>query len=280
MILIDNSQIVLSSIFSQYKKPEDIVYNADPMSLIRHITLNTYRSIKEKFGKEYGDLVICQDSNNYWRRDIFPHYKANRKKAQQENQQYWDVIFSCMKQIREEVAENLPYKNMKVDRCEADDVISVIARHYYTSEKVLIVSNDKDFQQLLYYPNINIYSPQKKSLVNCDDPTAFLLEQIIRGDSGDGIPNILSDDDTLINENKRQKPITAKRLAEFEAKIPTELESAFYRNRRLIDLGYVPEEYMNSILEEYKKPVINNHKMFNYFVEHKLTNLMSELSSF
>ena len=287
MILVDNSQIVLSSIFSQYPNPEAIVEN-DPINLIRHITLNTYRHIKDKFGKDYGDLVICQDSTNYWRKDIFPHYKANRKKAQQDKQEYWNIVYGAMAKIRHEVAENMPYKNIKVDRCEADDIIGVLAKNYHTTENILIVSNDKDFQQLLYYPNVKLYSPHKKIMVECEDPTMFLFEQIVRGDSSDGIPNILSDADTFLVESKRQKPVTAKRLSEFLNTIPQDVASgkmhftveAFKRNQKLIDLAMVPAEYEQEILKSFATNHINNHKMFNYFVEHKLTHLMKDLTSF
>ena len=288
MILVDNSQIVLSSIFSQYPNPETMVVGNDPINLIRHITLNTYRHIKDKFGKDYGDLVICQDSNNYWRKDIFPFYKANRKKAREDNQEYWDVIYDAMKTIRTEVAENMPYKNIKVDRCEADDVIGVLTKHYHPTESILIVSNDKDFQQLLYYPNVKLYSPHKKTMVECEDPTMFLFEQIVRGDSSDGVPNILSDEDTFLVDTKRQRPITSKRLSEFLNTMPSDLSSnkqdftvqAFKRNQQLIDLAMIPEVYEQEILKKYSEPLLNTHKMFNYFVEHKLTNLMKDLTSF
>lgn len=288
MILVDNSQIVLSSIFSQYPNPETMVVGNDPINLIRHITLNTYRHIKDKFGKDYGDLVICQDSNNYWRKDIFPFYKANRKKAREDNQEYWDVIYDAMKTIRTEVAENMPYKNIKVDRCEADDVIGVLTKHYHPTESILIVSNDKDFQQLLYYPNVKLYSPHKKTMVECEDPTMFLFEQIVRGDSSDGVPNILSDEDTFLVDTKRQRPITSKRLSEFLNTMPSDLSSnkqdstvqAFKRNQQLIDLAMIPETYEQEILKKYSEPLLNTHKMFNYFVEHKLTHLMKDLTSF
>jgi 5'-3' exonuclease len=193
-----------------------------------------------------------------------------------------------MKTIRTEVAENMPYKNIKVDRCEADDVIGVLAKHYHTKESVLIVSNDKDFQQLLYYPNVKLYSPHKKTMVECEDPTMFLFEQIVRGDSSDGVPNILSDEDTFLVDTKRQKPITAKRLAEFLNTIPSDVSSnkqgftvqAFKRNQQLIDLAMIPETYEQEILKKYSEPLLNTHKMFNYFVEHKLTHLMKDLTSF
>jgi hypothetical protein len=284
MILIDNSQIVLASIFSQYRNPEEII-ERDPMNLIRHMTLNTYLYIKQKYNSTYGDLVICQDSNNCWRKDIFPLYKANRKSSQEKNQVYWDEVYAAMHKISEEIADNMPYKNLKIDRCEADDIIAVLAKHYSPSEKVLIVSNDKDFQQLLYYPNVEIYSPLKRTIVTCDDPTSYLFEHIVRGDSGDGIPNIISDADTLVTESKRQKPITAKRLNEFKNSLMTDAANAphvlaFKRNESLIDLNMIPSEYVDQILNEFKKPIINKGKILNYFMEHKLTNLMSELAYF
>jgi 5'-3' exonuclease len=280
VILVDNTQIILSSIFSQYKTPESIVENEDPLNLIRHITLNTYLSIKHKFGSEYGDLIICQDAGNYWRKDIFSHYKANRKKVRDDNSEYWDKIYECLKTIRTEVAENMPYKNMLVPRCEADDIIAVLSRHYGTEEKVLIVSNDKDFKQLLASSNINLYSHQKKAFVDCPDPNGDLYEQIVRGDSSDGIPNIMSDSDTFVVDGKRQKPMTAKRVDEFVKSIPNDLKEAFERNQKLIDLSYIPMEYQNAIIEEYTKKSVPRSKMFNYFTENKLVNLMSSLSEF
>lgn len=283
MILIDNTQILLSSIFIQYPSPQQITEN-DPLNLIRHVTLNTYRMYKNMFSSEYGELVICQDSNNYWRKDIFPFYKQNRKKGQEENQEYWDKIFECMNIIRTEVAENLPYKNMRVDRCEADDIIGVLVQEYHDKENIMIVSNDKDFQQLLRYPTVKLYSSQKKSTIHCDNPLAFVQEQIIRGDSSDGIPNILSDEDTIITQGKRQKPITEKKMLEICNKLETNtdvnLKNRYLVNQQLIDLSYIPNEYRQNILNEYNTPRNKKSNIFNYFVEKKLNNLMQVISEF
>jgi 5'-3' exonuclease len=283
MILLDNTQILLSAIFSQYPNPQEIV-EKDPLNLIRHITLNTYRMYKNMFSEEYGQLVICQDSNNYWRKDIFPFYKQNRKKSQQENQEYWNRIFDSLHQIRTEISENLPYKNIKIDRCEADDIIAVLTLEHYDKEKILIVSNDKDFQQLLKYPNVTLYSPQKKKNVVCDNPEEFLREQIIRGDSSDGIPNVLSEEDTFVVDGKRQKPITQKKILDIYSKLgsntdPT-LTNRYQNNEKLIDLSYIPTEYRNRIIEEYNKTNNKKSNIFNYFVEKRLNNLMDVISEF
>lgn len=278
MILIDNTQIILSSIFSQYKGPDEV--NEE---MIRHITLNTYRYYRKRFHEEYGELVICQDAGNYWRKDIFPHYKYNRKKTQAKDEFYWKQIFETLTIIRNEVAENMPYKTMKVERCEADDIIATLSKHYHTQEKILIVSGDKDFKQLMRYPNIVQYSPNQKGFLTCEEPDKFLFEHIVRGDSGDGIPNILSDDDVFVIDGKRQKPLSAKKIDNWSntQSIPQEHSSNWNRNQMLVDLSYIPSVYEQAILAEYNKPVnADRSKIFNYFVEKGLKNLMNDIQDF
>jgi hypothetical protein len=278
MILIDNTQIILSSIFSQYKGPDEV--NEE---MIRHITLNTYRYYRNRFYSEYGELVICQDAGNYWRKDIFPHYKQNRKKAQAKDEFYWKQIFETLTMIRNEVAENMPYKTMRVERCEADDIIATLCKHYHPQEKILIVSGDKDFKQLMRYPNIAQYSPNQKGFITCDSPDKFLFEHIVRGDSGDGIPNILSEDDVFIVDEKRQRPLSAKKIDTWSStgSVPHDLSSNWNRNQMLVDLSYIPSVYEQSILDEYKKPVqADRSKIFTYFVNKGLKNLMNDIQDF
>ena len=149
MILIDNTQILIASIFSQYKNINNVSED-----IIRHIVVNTYRMYRTRFKEEYGDLVICQDSADPWRRSVFPHYKANRKKTHDKDKEQWDKVFEILTKIRHEVTENFPYKNMKVEHAEVDDIIATLAKNFHTKEKILIVSSDKDFQQLQRYENI------------------------------------------------------------------------------------------------------------------------------
>ena len=89
MILIDNSQVILSSIFAQTKGST----NGIDESLVRHMTLNAYRNFKNKFSSKFGELVICEDSSNCWRKDHFPLYKANRKKNQNKSDVDWSSVY-------------------------------------------------------------------------------------------------------------------------------------------------------------------------------------------
>ena len=179
MILLDNTQIILSTIFTQYNYSDnrDELFSEDT---VRHIVLNTYRFYKNKFGEQYGNLVICDDAGDSWRKEVFPYYKASRKKTRETDGHDWGKIFDAMNKIRKEVRENFPYKVMWVERCEADDIIATLCMNFNVKEKILIVSSDKDFQQLQRYMNVKQYSPIHKNFIYCENPQNFLKEHILR----------------------------------------------------------------------------------------------------
>jgi len=274
MILIDNTQILIASIFSQYKNINNVSED-----IIRHIVVNTYRMYRSRFKEEYGDLVICQDSADPWRRSVFPHYKANRKKAHDKDKEQWDKIFEVLSKIRQEVFENFPYKNMKVNNTEADDIIATLTKNFHQNEKILIVSSDKDFQQLQRYENVSQYSPIHKDFLKCKNPQMVLFEHIVRGDSGDGVPNILSDDDTFVDENKRQKPLSAKKIADWSLHgVPSEHERNVERNKTLVDLTYIPEEIERTIMDQFATPYEGNKgKVFDYLVKNNMKLILESV---
>lgn len=282
MILIDNTQLLLSTIFTQVKDISTI-----DEEMVRHIALNTYRMYRTKFKGKYGEIVLCQDANS-WRKEIFPHYKANRKKDRQGSEAKWDRAMSIMSKIRDEVRDNFPYKHMRINRCEADDVIAVLCKNFHKQEPIIIISSDKDFAQLQQYPGVEQYSPTTKNKVVCKDPVATLNEHIIRGDSGDGVPNVLSDGDCFVIDGKRQKPITAKRLTELQESLGSDnlffdesIRKNWERNKTLIDLSKIPPDVEAAILNKWEEPHDSSRsKLINYFMEHRLKNLMECIDEF
>ena len=276
MIIIDNNQIILASIFGCIRNGE---VNED---ILRHMVLNTYRMYRNKFKDKYGELVIANDSKNCWRKDVFPFYKANRRKQQDASKFDWDVIFNALNIIRDEVKEVFPFKNITVERAEADDIIGVLAKTYHQREPIVIISNDKDFQQLQRYPNVKQYSPLKKSFLTCDNPERFLTEHIIKGDSGDGIPNILSEDDVFMCEDKRQTPCGKKKMEQILADLDEwSIERNFDRNNRMINLNMVPTYIEEEILSEFQKETQSDgSKILSYFIEKRLRNLMENIQEF
>lgn len=286
MILLDYSQVALSSILafsSDIKKKSE----KDVQDLIRHVILSTVKSYKKKYGKQYGSLVIACDGRNYWRKKNFPHYKAGRKKARDESDLNWDLVFSCLNEIREDLKEVFPYRVIRTDEAEADDVIAVLTEYtqeFGQYEPVMIVSSDGDFKQLHKYDNVKQFNPMLKKQVTCSNPSQYLMEHIVKA-GDDGIPNILSPDDTFVT-GTRQKPVSAKRLQEFVEigflACKTEEERLnFRRNKVLIDFSMIPQYIKDGILAEYeKKPTGDKNQVLNYLIKHRCRLLLNEVEEF
>ena len=253
---------------------------------VRHSILNTIRAFNMKFKDEYGTLVCAADAGNPWRRDIFPQYKASRRKNRTESKIDWSGVFGIMSEIREELTKNMPYKILHVERCEADDIIATLVA-MREEDKYLIVSGDKDFVQLQHYGDVYQYSPMLKSFMGeSADPIVFLREQIIKGDRSDGVPNILSPDDIFLQEGVRQKPINKKRLEEFKniernATIETSIKENYQRNKTLIDLSQIPDDIEKSIINTYKNYKVKDRSLLlPYFVGKKLKTLIDKINDF
>ena len=282
MILVDLNQIAISNLMvslNTYNKNQEV--NED---LIRHMVLNSLRAYKVKFEGKYGEMVICCDGRNYWRRELFPYYKAGRKQDRASSTLDWTLIFETLNKIRDEIKEYFPYVVIDVEGAEADDIIAVLVQNKSPFDATLILSGDKDFMQLQKHHNVDQYAPVQKRFVKTDDADAFLKEQILRGDRGDGIPNCLSPDDVIVR-GARQKPISKKKLGLWMEQSPDEYSEdvlrGFKRNQSLIDLEFVPEHLREQILELYSQSESGDRsKLFSYFVKHKLKNLMENIQEF
>tara|TARA_R110002020_G_scaffold198714_2_gene399853 strand:- start:386 stop:1297 length:912 start_codon:yes stop_codon:yes gene_type:complete len=288
MILIDYTQVVLGSIIVSLNRGEDL-----DDKLVRHITLNNLRYYRSRFKEEYGELVICTDDKHYWRRDYFPNYKANRKKDRESSPYDWNEIFSAVNMIRDELDIYFPYKVLHIDGAEADDIIAVVLLNR-AEDKNIIISSDKDFIQL-HRESISQYSPVTKKVLNGENPQAYLKEHIIKGDRSDGVPNVLSSDDTFISE-KRQKPIRKTTIVTLlEAMNEYDPETLYQiakcnkdtwvrnwqRNETLIDLTKIPEEIVENILYEFDGQVEGyRNNLLNYFIDNKLNSLIKEIQEF
>ena len=277
MILLDFSNIIVGSIMVASRVPDEERFSEN---FIRHLVLNSIRSYRKKYHEKYGEMVICTDYLSSWRKDAFPYYKAHRK-VQREKQQKegvdWKALFEIISKIIGELEENFPYKVVQIPHAEGDDVIAVLAKQ--AKEPCLIVSSDKDFNQLYKYKTVRQFSPMKHQMVKGIDPVRYLKEHIIRGDKGDGIPNILSDGNCIV-EGERQRPITKKKVEEW---IENESwpEHHWKRNQELIDFDYIPPLLAHAIERNYalQKPP-NRSGLLNYFVKNKLKLLIEHIGDF
>jgi 5'-3' exonuclease len=275
-LLVDFSQIFIGSYMTSAK------YGDVSMNALRPTVLNTLRLYRNKFQSEYGELILCCDDKNNWRKDIFPNYKAARKKVRTSADTDWQDLYDKLTIIKSELTEWFPYKVLQADRAEADDIIGTLVG--LLNERTLILSSDKDFVQLHQF-NVRQYSPMQKKFVEGDAKWS-LHEKLIKGDVGDGVPNILSDDNVFIDEGRRQKPITKKKIEawfdlEPEMFCDNEMLRNLNRNRQLIDLSEVPESICINITEQFKKTQVGDRRrLLTYFVTHKLKNLTENLSEF
>ena len=286
MILIDLNQVLLSGIMAQIAGQKNIKLEE---SLVRHMVLNVLRTHVKNFRNEFGEVVLCCDNRKYWRKEYFPFYKAGRKKARDKSDLDWHLIFDILAKLKVELKEYFPYKVIDVDGAEADDIIGTLVPRHIVNENIVIVSSDGDFLQLQQYNDrskytVKQYNPAQKKYIHSQNPLEELKEKIIRGDKGDGIPNIFSPSDCFVRE-LRQKPITKgvldKLLREQQSDWSSEAQTGFSRNSILIDLQNIPDEIKEKIINSYDetKPA-SRQKLLNYFIENKLKNLIEVIEEF
>jgi len=282
MIIFDYNQVAISNLMEQIGSSKAPVEE----NLVRHMILNTMRTYIKRFKESHGpEVVIACDNRKYWRRDIFPHYKASRKKNRDASGHDWNSIFECLHKIKEELKEYSPYKVIDVDGAEADDVIASLVMKYSPHSKVMILSSDKDFAQLQKYPNVEQFSPILKRYIKEPLPSVQLKQMIIRGDKGDGVPNILTKDDVFV-VGGRQKPITEAKIINWLNQDPKEFCNEemlrnYSRNESLIDLTKIPQQIVSEILDKYESTQAKTKSVFmNYMIANKLKNLIEVLDEF
>lgn len=283
MILVDLNQVLLAGLMAQIAGQKNFKLEED---LVRHLVLNILRGHVKNFRNEYGEVVLCCDNRKYWRKEFFPFYKAGRKKTREKSALDWHLIFDMLAKFKQELKDNFPYKVIDVDGAEADDIIGTLTPRHAAHEKILILSSDGDFLQLQQWgPNVKQYNPSQKKFVKSENPLLELKEKIIKGDKGDGIPNVLSPSDCFVRD-LRQKPITKGILEKLMENNSTDWEDenakvGFSRNQVLIDLKLIPTDIKEKIINTYEetKPA-SKQKMLNYFIEYKLKNLIDVIEEF
>ena len=282
MILLDYSGIAIATI---------AINKVNQENMLRHMILNSIRMYNKKFREEYGEMVITVDGGNNWRRDYFPQYKANRRKDREESSFDWAEAFRIMHLVKDEIKENLPYKVLHVDKCEADDIIGTLVEHtqqFGQFQKVMIVSSDHDFKQLQKWDNVSQFSPMTKKYVEEGHPRQNLKLKILQGDAGDGVPNILSHDDTFVN-NDRQTPLSKKKklailqdLSDGELLYAASWYRNYQRNEKLIDLTETPKDLKFNIINQYEnqQPSNNKGRALPYLINKNLKELVTSVEDF
>jgi DNA polymerase-1 len=146
-------------------------------------------------------LGWVHDSGTSFRHETFPAYKATREKLSQDLQQDFD---RGMERICD-LLESYRIPVLTVPGYEADDVLGTLARQATErSLNVVIVSGDKDFQQLVR-PGVWLLNPGRGGPANVEEhwvsienaterlgvPPALVTDYLaLVGDSSDNIPGV------------------------------------------------------------------------------------------
>jgi len=285
ILLVDMSNIYWSHFYELSKVEPD----KDSSNLFRHTILVKLLHLKQKFNVRGNQIFLCFDSPKSWRKEIFPYYKARRAKSREKQE---DLNFEKFFKLIDEMTEELkifPFHNIKVERCEGDDIIAILLKRL-DKEKCCIISKDADFYQLQLFPGFLMqYDPiEKKVIPKSNDPWIDLQKKILMGDSGDDVPNVRSDDDVFVTAEKRQKPLGPKAVEKImiegiENFLKTEnLYRNWNRNRRLIDLSKIPQIIENTIIHKYVTSNIVKDRItvMAYFEQKSLKVLSGRLNEF
>jgi len=280
-ILVDYNNVITAGILATY---HEVGGGEISEPFVRHMAMMFFQTYRKKYPK-HGEIILCCDGPNSWRKEHYPYYKANRVRDKDVDDSGfdWKEFYRVLNLVREEMKTRMPYKVIHIDRVEGDDGMGVLARNLKGPHTV--VSNDKDMGQLTRYEGVTIYSPLKGIEVKINDPERYLREHIIYGDKGDFVPNILSDDDVFVNPDKRQKSIFKKKLDGYmEGELTDHFpEENVKRNVLMIDLEQIPQEYCDKIMasyEEQKEKKVTRSQIYDYFVEKRLAKLLEDIQNF
>src|SRR5271157_5816740 len=112
-LIIDFSQIIYKTYFINIQKQPD-----DSFAFWRFLILKSILNLNKLFNPN--EIVLCCDSKS-WRKDIFLEYKAGRIKNNSVNKLFEEVDIFI-----DELQTRFPYKVIKIQKAEADDIIATL----------------------------------------------------------------------------------------------------------------------------------------------------------
>lgn len=235
---------------SQQKKktPGDFVAPA------HYSCLRSFIYILQRLGIKRDDTVIVAiDGRGNWRKDIVKEYKGNRKDLREKSGIDWGYWFDKFNVMIEKLKESTPFHYIRLDKIEADDIISAGCRKFSDSE-CIIVSSDSDFEQLAAYPNVKIFSPLSKGYKIVKNPYKVLRNKIKREASDNLISPVVTEDDY----KKREMVVSLLKLPEVvEEKVLDSLENLCYNE-------FNPELFPFASLVNKFEDIYNSKKIQNY----------------
>lgn len=223
--------------------------------------------------------ILAMDSDNYWRKKIFPDYKINRRQFKENAIIDFDSIDKYYSNFMIEFQKY--FTNIycvRVDESEADDVIAVLTKYHSVvkQDHCTVISADKDFNQLLKYPYVTHYNPVMRKQITLFNSEKSLELKIILGDINDGIPSIRKG----IGIKKAQKMIINK--ADILNSSDNLLVENYKRNMILIDFDFIPDDIQGKIFTDFISKTttpVSGKSIFNFLMNYGATNALEKWQS-
>ena len=289
LALIDFSPIAFAQYYGHVQRDTDLETAEDKIHYLKFMILSKLADIQKQV--KANKSILAFDSNS-WRKDHFKFYKAKRDMQKADKALDYEIIFNAIDELIP-ILKQTNYTCLRIDKAEADDIIAVACNTFQDHkliEKIIIVSKDKDFQQLTN-KKVALYDYTKDKIITCEDAEVFKMKLVLGGDSSDGIPNVLSDDDTFINGDKRQKACGEKKIQKILSEgldklfVDTQIRKNFERNQKMVILSeqFIPEKVWSNIKKELHIKSEKRKSIFeigNILREHNFDALVSRINDF
>jgi len=271
VLIIDMNNLVYRTLaIASFKIPDDLEFN-----YWKHLFINNIFSSIKQF--EPTKVIFAFDSKKLWRKDIYKEYKAHRKVARDKSTIDFLAFFKVLDAFMPEMKEAFGnFHVIKIEECEADDIIAILTKEKFNqSEKVTIISTDKDFIQLLTQRNVDLYNPIKKANVKSISPAKDLQLKILMGDVSDNIPSVRKG-----TGPKKAMKILTEGLDNYLNSCQ-DIRDAYERNRSIIDFKLIPQRIKDLVINGYNTYPIKEYipmKMWSFLQKNKLASLADDLN--
>lgn len=240
ILLVDMANLGIRTGMSEFK--------SDPINWLHNWKTAVLEKLVEMIQKtDANSVVLCQEGKRNWRFDVFDQYKSHRKEEKAKAKMDYEAYYPMFDDFCDKLKQYLPnIYQLKVERAEGDDIIAVLTKNFTEKNDVICVSTDRDFYQLYKFNGYKQYNPIKRNYVQVLDPERYLLEKIVVGDKGDGVPHVKSRVSV-----KTAATIVENGLEEWIKK--EKVQKEYERNKTLIDFECIPADVQHAIMLEFKK---------------------------
>jgi len=176
VIVIDGGNIQFIAMYAS---------KANPNVPVEYTYLNMISGYFNKLNVTLDDEIILALDYGSWRKEIDKSYKAQRAIIAEQEKEWRAVCYKKFNNLYEKMNISLPIHQIKIYKAEADDIASVCCR-YYRNKEIILISSDVDWEMLLTFSNVSIFSPRSKKFKVVLNPTKVLLEKI-QGDKSDNL---------------------------------------------------------------------------------------------